>query len=77
MKIIVQSEDKNLKIYLPMRLVMSKSVIRLGFKGNKEVETHLPLINSCYHILKEYIKLNGHFTLVEIESADNHIKIEV
>ncbi len=68
---IKDSNGLGFKLWLPTSLLKSWFIInKLKKYGGIDIE---PLINSLpiiYTALKEYIKKNGHFILVDIESSD-------
>ena len=74
MKIIINSEDINKKIYLPNCLIKSKFILnKLSKDNNEELKK---FIISIYKDLRKYIRKNGHFIIVDIESNDGeNIKI--
>lgn len=74
MKLHIKGSDKfGFKIWLPTSLLKSKFVIK---NIKKHSGTNIePFINSLpiiYRALKQYIKKNGHFVLVDIESSDGY-----
>lgn len=68
---IKDSKGFGFKLWLPTSLLKSKFIIKNIKKyGGADIE---PLINSLptiNKVLKEYIKKNGHFVLVDIKSSD-------
>ena len=68
---VKNSEGFGLKLWLPTALLKSKFIIKSIKKHSEadidELLNSLPLI---YNALKEHIKKNGHFVLVDVESSD-------
>ena len=71
MKIIIDSPDAKLKFSLPL----SASKIILPFIKNEELKLWKPIILKSLKLLRKHVKLNGHFTLVEVTSEDTYVKI--
>ena len=74
MKIIINSEGKNKKIYLPNFLIKSKFILKKICKEEKE--ELVDFILSVYKDLRKYIKENDHFPILEIESNEGE-KIKI
>lgn len=75
---IINKKDKvNIKLTLPNSMLKTKLVTNNITKhSNKDIDRKT--ISDMYKILKDYIKENGHFTLVEVESKDGtYVKIIV
>lgn len=89
MKIIIRGTDKNLTLFLPNRLILSKNLWRLIGRFNKETEIKeklpggqtlpalsgedMKLLRSC---LKQMKKKYPGLPLVEVSSLDgNEIKV--
>lgn len=78
MRIQVKSEDVRLDIPLPTSMLLSpwisRIVLRAVRKEDKDLSWLTPeLIAGLQKSLKSWIRRNGHFTLVEVESADGEI----
>ena len=75
---VVNKKDKvNIRLSFPSSILKTKLVTKNIFKNSKE-NIDKETISKMYKILKEYIKENGHFTLVEVVSKDGtYIKISV
>lgn len=78
MRIQVKSEDVRLDIPLPTSMLLSplvsRIVLRVVRKEDKDLSWLTPeLIAGLQKSLKSWIRRNGHFTLVEVESADGEI----
>lgn len=72
MKIIVNSGGKRMVIPVPMFL-LPKAIAQSGDLSEMDKEDAKALIKG----LKKYVKTHGHFTLVEIQSGDDHVIIRV
>lgn len=81
MKILVFNKEDNkiFKIYLPLFLLKSKFINKLIIKNvNNDNVSNLLVNIISYKNIKHYIKLNGHFNLIEIySSAGDIIKIRI
>ena len=71
MKIKVINKEEKVKI----NLVLPNSVIKtkiIGSSIQKYVGDNIPkdVMKKIYQVIKEYIKENGHFNLVEVVSKD-------
>ena len=83
MKIVIKSKDgpKHLSLIFPLGFVKTKLASRIISKNgdiniNKD-ELH-SMLKEAYKVLKDYIKVNGHFDMVDIRSSDGDIvKIKV
>lgn len=78
MRIQVKSEDVRLDIPLPTSMLLSpwvsRIVLRAVHKEDRDLSWLAPeLIAGLQKSLKSWIRRNGHFTLVEVESADGEI----
>lgn len=78
MRIQVKSEDVRLDIPLPTSMLLSpwvsRLVLRAVHKEDRDLSWLTPeLIAGLQKSLKSWIRRNGHFTLVEVESADGEI----
>ena len=75
---VISKEDKvKINLVLPNSLIKSKMVINSIEKyGNVNLDKDIG--EKMYLIIKEYIKENGHFNLVEVESKDGtYVKIRL
>lgn len=77
MRIKIQSKENNYKlvIFLPTSLIKTK--IFWSFINNESIKEAYHLARITYKLLKNYIKENGHFTLVDIQSENGLIEIKV
>ena len=71
MRIKVINKEENVKI----NLVLPNSVIKskiISSSIQKYVGDNIPkdVMKKIYQVIKEYIKENGHFNLVEVDSKD-------
>lgn len=77
MKIIVKTKNrKNIKLYLPTSIIKSKFFIK-KFIDEDEVRKCKKLVKKSYKSLIYYVKLNGHFNLIEIKTHSTEIFIIV
>ena len=75
---VISKEDKvKINLVLPNSLIKSKMIINSIEKyGNVNLDKDIG--KKMYLIIKEYIKENGHFNLVEVESKDGtYVKIRL
>lgn len=80
MKIIVKSKNKNIKLRLPLSLIKSKFIYKIVLKNSKENTSILYFYNNrkkIYKIIKDYLKNNGHFNLVEVENENDKVIIRI
>ena len=80
MKLQIKSiEGYKIKLWLPTRLLKSKFIFKtLIKKYYKSNELSFYFAAKCYKILKNYIKENGHFTLIDVaDSEGNTVTITV
>ena len=73
MKICIRRNNRKIKIYCP--LFMARIV--LPFVKIDGINEFRPCIKMIIKNIKQYIKENGHFELVNIESQGINIKIIV
>jgi hypothetical protein len=77
-KIINKEEKVRINLVLPNYFIKSKitsSSIK-KYAGNDLFSKNL--MKKMYKVIKEYIKENGHFTLLEVESKDGtYVKIRL
>ena len=79
MKIRVKNKDEkiNILLFFPLWVIKTKLVASL-INNYGKVDINKEDINNMYNIIKEYIKENGHFTMVEVETEDGtYVKIRV
>ncbi len=74
MKIHIKSNDGfNIKLWLPLAFLKSKLIQKIINKHNsKDVTLWINLLPVIYKSLKKYIKIYGHFILVDVENTDGH-----
>ena len=73
MKIIIKTTPHKFSFYLPNGFIKSTILLKsLDLDGEAK-----KLIKSCYPHIKKFIKANGHFNLVEIDSKDAKVIIRV
>ena len=78
MRIQVKSKDANLDIPMPTSMLVSPMVSRIVLKVVRKEGRDLSwltpeLVEGLQKTLKSWIRRNGHFMLVEVESADGEI----
>lgn len=75
---VISSEDKvRVNLLVPTSLIKSPIVIN-SIKKYSGIEIDPKIFKNMYRVLKEYIKENGHFNLVEVNSKEgDYIKIRV
>ena len=74
MKIKVLNEGKKIYLFLPLFFIKFKIIRNSIPEEYKEYRDILPVI---YKELRKYVKENGHFTFVEVESNDTYVKIVI
>lgn len=81
MKIIVKSQEQNLNLTLPTRLIFSKFILKLGLRIGEKYASKLEKIppsavDALVDELRKTKKKYGTWDLVEVRSADGeYIKI--
>ena len=77
MKIVIKDkkERKNIVLYFPLSFIKMPFVIK---KLNSSNNVNLPeenkeLLNEIYKVLKQFVKENGHFNLVEINGNNGDV----
>lgn len=79
-----KEEDRRIRFYVPNSLLAARWIWRLAEKygGQGKGKNAFPLtpeqIRSLAVSLKQYVRRNGHFDLVNVESADGdrvHIRV--
>jgi hypothetical protein len=73
MKITVKQNKVKFSLYFPLFFLKSAAFNNLITK-NKKFQISF---NPYYRILKKYVKENGHFDIIEIESKEEKITIRV
>lgn len=74
MQVKIKSKNyKELKIYLPLFMLK----VLLFLVRSDEIDRFLPLIKIVLKDIKRYVRENGHFELIKIESEGNIVKIIV
>ena len=70
MKIIIKrNSKKKLTFHVPLVLMKSKSFLLMISKNiNEDDKKNIKIIPTLYKDVKKYIKSNGHFTLLEVDS---------
>ena len=74
------NKNKKLQILLPNSLIKSKLIWKLIFKNTKDVtfedfEYSYKVGAKLYKAIKDYIKANGHFVFMEIDTPNTYVKI--
>ena len=76
-KVISKEEKVKINLVLPTSLIKSKIILN-KIKNYSKVDLDLNIFKNMYKVLKDYIKENGHFNLVEVITNDGeYIKIRV
>lgn len=76
-KVISPEEKVKINISIPTILIKSKLVLN-NINKYAGVDIDVDIFRKMYKSLRTYIKENGHFNLVEVNSKDgNYIKIRV
>ena len=76
-KVINKEEKVKINLVLPNSVIKSKII---SSSIQKYVGDNIPkdVMKKIYQVIKEYIKENGHFNLVEVDSKDGtYVKIRV
>lgn len=74
MKIIVKQNKVKFSLYFPLFFLKSAAFNNLITKNKKIQISFNPYY---YRILKKYVKENGHFDIIEIESKEEKITIRI
>ena len=76
-KVISKEEKVKINLVLPTSLIKSKIILNKINKYSR-VDLDMNTFKNMYKVLKDYIKENGHFNLVEVITNDGeYIKIRV
>lgn len=76
-KVISKEEKVRINLVLPTSLIKSKIILN-KIKKYSGVDLDINTFKNMYKVLKDYIKENGHFNLVEVITNDGeYIKIRV
>lgn len=79
MKIRIKADGHNINLWLPNSLLKSRfvyGIIKSSVKRNakNEEDNQIPLTHKqlveMYNVIKQCVKVNGHFNLVDVESHD-------
>ena len=75
MWIRVKTDDgPNFSIPIPLSLAGSRMILKLASKyGGSEVNKYAPMAHGMVRELRRYVRENGHFTMVDVESADGTV----
>ncbi len=76
---VKQTDGPNISLPLPLGMLKSRWIWRLAEKhGGEEAAKYAPMAREMIRELAAYVRANGHFTLVDVESADGEtVKITV
>lgn len=85
MKIRIRNKEgfpKRLGFFIPTSLIKSKFAWKVAIKNSEgEAKEELlkiqPVVLECYKALKNTIKENGHFNLVEVETNETYVVIRL
>lgn len=85
MNINISSIKHTIKLYLPTSFIKMKFIWKCIYKEqykdlsieekNNKINETTRNIRKIYNEIKKYIKKNGHFILLEVESSEGNIKI--
>ena len=76
--IITKDRPKKMVFHLPLFLIKAKFVSKMICKYtqlDEEIYNLQQKIKSCYKQLKHFIRINGHFNIVEVYDNDGDIVI--
>lgn len=71
---IFENNKKIFKLKLPYILFSNRIITRYL---EKKINIKSKILKENLKYLKKYVKENGHFTLVEVNSANDKVKIEI
>ena len=76
---IKQTDGPNISLPLPLGLLKSRLIWRIAEKhGGEEAAQYAPMAREMIRELAAYVRANGHFTLVDVQTADGEtVKIVV
>lgn len=77
MKIYIKSSDSNFAIKLYFPLLFLRFGIKIVCNFYDDLKIYRKEITKICKIIKEYIKINGHFVLIDIESNNDKVYIKV
>jgi len=84
MKLTIKLKQKKvplkIHIWLPLFFAKSKIIWKIAINSSeekKEIIKAKKLTINIYKYLKQIVKENGHFTLIEIDNPEVYIKIKV
>ena len=80
MWIRIKTEDgPNFSIPVPLFLAGSPTILNMmSHYGGSEAAKYAPIARELARELRRYVRTNGHFTLVDVESSDGtYVKITV
>ncbi len=72
MVLSIQSDDTNLKLWLPTFIIKAKFFFKLISKSD-ETKEMIKMTSTLYKNIKQYTKKYGHFNLVEIIDKDGSL----
>lgn len=77
MRILIEIKDKGpcFSIRLPLRLLKYEALWRKAAKKNDSFPIVIPSGPLIYRIVKDYLKENGHLTLLDLDTAECRILI--
>lgn len=72
MRILIEVKNKGprFSIHLPLRLLKYEALWRKAAKKNDSFPIVIPSGPLIYRIVKDYIKENGHLTLLNLDTAE-------
>ena len=77
MRILIEVKNKGprFSIRLPLRLLKYEALWRKAAKKNDSFPIVIPSGSLIYRTVKDYIKENGHLTLLDLDTAECRILI--
>ena len=70
MKVVLKNEKHRIVLYFPLWIIKTKVFKKILNDNNISLNNKL-----LYKVLKKYIRINGHFTLLGIHSDTKNVKI--
>lgn len=77
MRLLIEVKNKGprFSIRLPLRLLKYEALWRKAAKKNDSFPIVIPSGPLIYRIVKDYLKENGHLTLLDLDTADCRVLI--
>ena len=74
MKVVLKNEKHRIVLYFPLWIIKTKVFKKILNDNNISFKSTLNN-KLLYKVLKKYIRINGHFTLLSIHSDTKNVKI--